>query len=127
MDLVEAAELVEKVGIVGNADRGGRRQITVISAERWAEAEAELDVELDPVLRRANLLVSGVDLVEARGKVLTIGDTQLTIGRECKPCRLMEDQHPGLEKALRPGWGGGAYATVLEPGTITVGDEVSLA
>ena len=70
--------------------------------------------------------MSGVDLVESRGKVLAIGPVRLTIGRECKPCRLMEDAHPGLEGALRADWGGGAYATVLAPGTIHVGDEVTL-
>jgi MOSC domain-containing protein YiiM len=127
MDGAESAELVVGTGIVGNADRGGRRQVTVISAERWRQAEAELGTDLDPELRRANLLVSGVDLVGARGKVLTIGEVRLSIGRECKPCRIMDDQHDGLQHALKADWGGGAYATVLEPGTIHVGDEVTLA
>jgi MOSC domain-containing protein YiiM len=127
MDRAESAELVVGEGIVGNADRGRRRQVTVLSAERWREAEAELGVDLDPELRRANLLVSGVDLDKARGKVLTVGQVRLEIGRECKPCRLMDDQHDGLQDALQAHWGGGAYATVLEPGTIHVGDEVTLA
>jgi len=122
-----SAELVVGTGIVGNADQGGRRQVTVLSTERWQQAEAELGTELDPALRRANLLVSGVDLVAARGKVLTVGGLRLQIGRECKPCRLMDDQHPGLMDALKADWGGGAYATVLDAGTIQVGDEVTLA
>jgi MOSC domain-containing protein YiiM len=126
MDGVSSAELVVGTGIVGNADRGGRRQVTVLSAERWHQAEAELGTDLDPELRRANLLVSGIDLVEARGKVLTVGDVRLAIGRECKPCRLMDDAHQGLQQALEADWGGGAYATVLDPGTIRIGDEVTL-
>jgi MOSC domain-containing protein YiiM len=126
MDAAESAELVVDGGIVGNADRARRRQVTVLSAERWRRAEADLGVDLDPELRRANLLVSGVDLVDARGKVLAIGEVRLTIGRECKPCRIMDDQHPGLQDALQADWGGGAYATVLDPGTIHVGDEVTL-
>jgi MOSC domain-containing protein YiiM len=125
MDTAESADLTE-AGLVGNADTARRRQVTVISAERWRQAEATLGVDLDPELRRANLLVSGVDLADTRGRVLTIGDVQLTIGRECKPCRLMDDQHPGLQDALQADWGGGAYATVLAPGTIHVGDEVTL-
>jgi MOSC domain-containing protein YiiM len=127
MDDVTSAELVVGTGIAGNADRGGRRQITVMSAERWHQAEVELGTDLDPDLRRANLLVTGVDLVASRGKVLTVGDTRLAIGRECKPCRLMDDQHPGLMAALKAEWGGGAYATVLDGGTIHVGDDVTLA
>jgi MOSC domain-containing protein YiiM len=122
---VDAAE-VDESGLVGNAERGNRRAITVISAERWRRAEADLEADLDPGLRRANLLVSGVDLVEARGRVLTVGAVQLTIGRECKPCRLMDDQHPGLKSALDADWGGGAYATVLTPGPLHVGDPVTL-
>jgi MOSC domain-containing protein YiiM len=38
----------------------------------------------------------------------------------------MDDQHPGLKAALDADWGGGAYATVLTPGPITVGDPVTL-
>lgn len=125
MRRVDEAELGRK-GLAGNAE-GGRRQITVLSADRWRQAEAELGVELDPELRRANLLVAGIDLVDARGRVLTVGDARLAIGRACKPCRLMNDQHPGLQAALRADWGGGAYATVLDAGTIRVGDEVTLA
>ena len=121
----ESAELVAK-GLVGNAEQGGRRPITVLSAERWHRAEADLGTELDPELRRANLLVSGVDLVGARGKVLQVGVARLKIGRECTPCRLMDDQHPGLKAALDADWGGGAYATVLTPGPIHVGDPVTL-
>jgi MOSC domain-containing protein YiiM len=125
MDAFETVE-VDAKGLVGNADRGGRRAITVLSAERWRQAEADLGVELDPSTRRANLLVSGVDLVESRGKELTVGGVRLKIGRECKPCRIMDEAHPGLQDALKADWGGGAYATVLDPGTIAVGDEVTL-
>ncbi|HYF46222.1 MAG TPA: MOSC domain-containing protein [Acidimicrobiales bacterium] len=126
MTPVDAAELGPK-GLLGNAEQGRRNPLTVLSAERWHRAEAELGTELDPELRRANLLVSGIDLVDARGEVLTIGRAQLTIGRECTPCRLMDDQHPGLMDALRADWGGGAYATVLTPGPIQVGDPVALS
>jgi MOSC domain-containing protein YiiM len=127
MDAADSAELVADRGIVGNADQGGRRQVTVLSAERWRRAEAALGTELDPALRRANLLVSGVDLVGSRDQVLTVGGLRLRIGGETRPCSLMDDAHEGLQDALDADWGGGAYAVVLDAGTITVGDEVTLA
>jgi MOSC domain-containing protein YiiM len=126
MDAVETAELVGR-GIVGNADQGGRRPVTIIAAERWHQAEAELGVELDPAMRRANLLVSGVDLVGSRKRVLTVGGVQLRIGGETRPCRLMDMAHLGLQNALDAEWGGGAYAKVLVPGPISIGDEVTFS
>ncbi len=127
MQAVESAELKADHGIVGNADVGGRRQVTIISAERWAAAEGDLEASLDPSLRRANLLLSGVDLVDSRDKVLTIGDCSLRLGGETRPCRLMDEQHPGLQDALDAGWGGGAYGVVVDAGTITIGDPVELS
>jgi len=126
MDPVAEAELVVGEGLVGNADQRRRTQVTVISAERWARAEAELGVTLDPSLRRANLLVSGVDLVGSRGRTLAVGGARLRLGRQCAPCRVMDEQHPGLQAALRDDGGGGVYATVVQGGPIAEGDEVTL-
>ena len=70
---VSEARLVAGKGIEGNADQGGRRQVTIIAAERWAELMADLDAATDPSARRANLLVSGIDLEETRGRLLRIG------------------------------------------------------
>ncbi len=126
MDAVDTAELQSGTGIIGNADQGGRRQVTILSAERWRRAEADLGVELDPSLRRANLLVSGIDLVGSRGRVLAIGGARLEIWGETRPCRVMDFAHSGLQAALDADWGGGAYAEVLDSGTVTVGAEVVL-
>ena len=38
MDRVEQAELVAGGGVRGSADRGGRRQISIISEEAWEAA-----------------------------------------------------------------------------------------
>src|SRR3712207_3995672 len=85
MKPVDEAEVDDK-GLVGNAERGGRRPLTVLTAEAWDRAEIELGTGLDPELRRANLLVSGVDLVDTRGRTLAVGEVRLKVGRECKPC-----------------------------------------
>jgi MOSC domain-containing protein YiiM len=124
MDPVDRADVDTERGIAGNADVGGRRTVTVIERERWDAVCAELGATLDPSLRRANVLVEGVVLEDSRGRLLGIGDVAIRIGGETKPCRLMDEQHPGLQDALGPHWGGGAYGTVERGGTIRVGDTV---
>lgn len=124
MDAVEAASLVEGHGIEGNANAGGRRAVTLIDQARWSDACRELGADIDPRLRRANLMVDGVDLEGTRGRVLCVGAARIRIGGETTPCRLMDEQHPGLQEALRPHWRGGAYGTVESGGTIRVDDPV---
>lgn len=129
MDPRERATLVAGRGLAGNANQGGRRQVTLIEEERWAEALRDLGTDLgtplDPSARRANLMVSGLSLKDSRGRVLRIGPTHLRIWSECPPCERMDEARPGLRQALRPDWRAGACAQVLEGGEIAVGDEVS--
>ena len=122
MDPVETAELVAGSGIAGNANQGGRRQVTLLSRERWAEVEADLGAAIDPATRRANFLVSGLDLEETTGREIRIGGCRLRILGETRPCDLMDRFHPGLQEALQAHWGGGAYAEVVEGGTISIQD-----
>ena len=124
MDPSTRATLKAGSGIVGNSNQGGHRQVTVISVESWRELTAELGAELDPSVRRANFLVSGVDLVDSRGRVLRIGACRLRIRGETRPCHLMEETHPGLEEAMKPGWRGGVYGEVLNDAEVAVEDEV---
>jgi MOSC domain-containing protein YiiM len=121
---VEIAELEVERGIRGNANRGGKRQVTIISKQRWAELMDTLGADLPPSARRANLMVSGIDLVDSRGRVLRVGDTRLKINGETRPCEQMEDAYAGLQDLMRERWGGGAFAEVLDGGQIHVGDRV---
>lgn len=125
MDPRETATLVAGKGLAGNANQGGRRQVTLIAEESWASATAELGRPLSPATRRANLLLAGLDLENTRGRILRIGTTRLRIWSECTPCYQMDEAWPGLEDALRPHWRAGACAQVLEGGEIRVGDEVA--
>jgi MOSC domain-containing protein YiiM len=124
MDRAERAALVAGRGLVGNADQGRRRQVTILEAERWTEATAELGATLDPAARRANLLVADLRLAGTRGRVLAIGPCRLRILGETRPCERMDEALPGLRKAMDPDWRGGAFAEVLEGGEIAVGDAV---
>jgi MOSC domain-containing protein YiiM len=125
MDPQETATLRAGKGLVGNANQGGRRQVILLAEEGWADATAELGMPLDPGTRRANLLLSGIDLEKTRGGILRVGSCRLRIFTECTPCERMDEAHSGLKAALRPHWRGGACAEVLEGGEIRVGDGVA--
>jgi MOSC domain-containing protein YiiM len=124
MDPVDSATLEADRGVRGNANVGGRRQVTIISRERWSELMAALGASLPPSARRANLMVSGIDLEQSRGRILRIGATRLRINGETRPCERMEEAHAGLEALMRDRWGGGTFAEVLDGGEIRVGDAV---
>ncbi|MGV3707760.1 MAG: MOSC domain-containing protein [Gemmatimonas sp.] len=125
MDAVAHAAVKSNRGIVGNANQGGRRQVTILERERWDDHLAALEATLDPSRRRANILVSGISLRDSRNKVLQIGAVRFRIAGETKPCEKMDETLPGLQAVMRPDWGGGAFAIVLDDGEISVGDSVS--
>jgi MOSC domain-containing protein YiiM len=122
MDPVMFAEAVPGRGLAGNANQGGKRQVTLIDESRWKEACAELGVDVDPSARRANVMLRGIDLEGMRGRTLRIGQMRVRIYNETRPCEQMEDAEPGLRVALQPRWRAGAYGEVVEGGVITVGD-----
>jgi len=124
MDPVDKARVIAGKGIVGNANQGGKRQVTILSAKHWQQVTAFLDHTPDPRERRANLLVSDIDFTDARGKILKIGNVRVRIYGETRPCEQMEKAAPGLKAAMQVPFGGGAFAEVLDDGEIAVGDPV---
>ena len=124
MEPAEELEIVAGKGVVGNKEQ--QRHVTLIAAERWAELMRELDADVDPGARRANVLISGIDLNESEGRTVRIGDVTLTIRGHTKPCGQMDDALPGLQEAMKTRWGGGAWADAVTGGTIRVGDDVQL-
>ena len=124
MDAAVRATLVSGRGIAGNADQGGRRQVTLIDLERWRELMDRLGADLETGARRANLVIDSLDLFDSRGKTLRIGSARLHVLGETRPCERMEETFPGLRAAMRERWGGGAYAEVIEGADISVGDAV---
>jgi MOSC domain-containing protein YiiM len=125
MDRLDEGELIEGEGLAGSVGRSRRRQVTIISSESWAEATATIGADVPPEARRANLMVSGLDLEGTRGRVLRVGATRLEIGGETTPCERMEEAAAGLQAALAPKWRAGAFAQVIEGGVIRVGDAVA--
>ena len=121
MDTVERAEMIAGQGLVGNANQGGRRQITVIDAAVWERVMRKLGAIVDPSARRANIMVRGVDLANSRGRILQLGECRVRIFNETKPCERMDEVLPGLKAALYANWGGGAFGQVINGGTVWVG------
>lgn len=125
MDPAAEATLVAGRGIVGNADQGRFRQVTLIEREVWDRLMERLGGTIDPSARRANLMVSGVSLEDTRDRVLRIGECRVRVRGHTRPCERMDEALDGLRSAMQAGWGGGAFGEVLDDGMIRVGDPVS--
>jgi MOSC domain-containing protein YiiM len=122
MDRVDEVQLIEGRGLAGNADQGGWRQVTVFAEEAWRDATSELGTDVDPSLRRANVMVRGVDLENSRGRQLHLGDCVINIRGENPPCGLMRE----MQQPLRPHWRAGVFGDIVQGGTIRVGDAVTM-
>lgn len=129
VETLEAVSVTRESGLQG--DSRGRfrdRAVTVVAEESWRDAvmAAGLPADAGWTLRRANLLTRGVQLPRAPGGVIRVGDVLLETTGETRPCNRMDEQHPGLRKALSPDWRGGVTCRVLKPGFIRVNDPVQV-
>ncbi|MDH3270924.1 MAG: MOSC domain-containing protein [Gemmatimonadota bacterium] len=126
MDAAQRLRLVEGKGIEGDANFGrSKRQVTVIEKEVFDRIAVGLP-GVEPSMRRANVMVSGLGLKQSRGRVLRLGDVRIELFGETRPCERMDAQVQGLTSALDPDWNGGVYGVVLDDGEVAVGDEVRL-
>ena len=108
---------------VGDDYRGltrNDRQVTVMTEENWNVVCEELDRKLHWTTRRANILISGVDLENTTGKLLKIGNFFLEITGELAPCYRMDEELNGLKKALTPNWRGGVTCKILKEGIVVI-------
>jgi MOSC domain-containing protein YiiM len=137
METVERVTVNQHEGVHGDfrgAMRPGkfpRRQVSLIEAESWAAAMAELGRSGDDLVpwyqRRANLLIEDLRLPRSRGTIVAIGATlRIEITCECDPCSRMEEIAPGLKAVLMPDWRGGFLGRVIADGEIALGDEIRI-
>ena len=125
MDPVGEVTLVTGKGLLGNADQGGRRQVTIMAREMWERVMKDVHGRLPASARRANILINGLDLARSRKRILLLGSCRVRVLGETKPCERMEEAHPGLQKAMAHDWAGGVFGEVLDDGVIRLGDVVS--
>jgi len=124
---VDSATAVVGTGLEGDhfKKKNGLRQVTIMAQEDWDSVCKDLGADLDPLLRRANIITRNIIIKNTVGQILQISDVTIQIEGETKPCRIMDESHPGLKEALSPNWRGGVYGKVITSGIIKVGDKVS--
>lgn len=122
----ERATAIANVGLEGDHARGGRRQVTVLAEEGWAAACREFGRKVNPSVRRANLLVCGIDLAERINSQLRIGEVVIEVLGECRPCELLDqDGNEGLCGSLRADHRAGVFGRIVQGGDLEVGMDVS--
>jgi MOSC domain-containing protein YiiM len=102
----------------------GKRQVTILAEEAFMEACKVLQKNIPWTTRRANLLISGIQLENSSGKHLQIGDAIIEVTGETDPCYRMDEQVQGLKEALEPNWRGGVTGKVVVEGHVKIGDAV---
>ena len=128
MRVVQTVEADIDEGLIGDRFQGGRgapRQVTLMQQEHL-EVVAKLlrKDSVDPSLTRRNILVSGINLTSLKGAEIQIGCAVLQVHSGCPPCGRMErNLGEGGYNAMRGH--GGIVATVIESGSISVGDRVT--
>ncbi len=119
---------VNAVGLEGDRFRGttkSRRQVTLIQFEHLPVIAACLHREsINPADLRRNIVVSGINLLALKNKTFQMGGSVLAYTGLCHPCSQMEQRlGEGGYNAMRGH--GGITASVIQPGTVSIGDEVS--
>lgn len=123
------AEAIPGKGLEGDRFNGtvsSSRQVTFIQAEHISAMASLLKREsLSPGLLRRNIVVEGINLLALKDKPFRIGTAVFEMTGLCHPCSKMEKAlgHGGYN-AMRGH--GGITARVVQPGTIQVGDSVSV-
>ena len=117
---VQTAEAITLKGLKGDVAFGkNRRQVLLI------EQEALDEFDLEPGIIRENGVTAGIVLAGLpKGSTVQLGSVVLEVTMDCDPCPFMETIREGLEKAMDGRRG--TLFRVLEGGTMTVGDPVSV-
>ena len=125
---VESAKVEVGTGLEGDhhatSGQNSQRQVTFIQAEHLPViASLSGHESVAPALLRRNVVVSGINLLSLKKQRFAIGNAIFEGTGPCAPCSLMEQNlGEGGYQAMRGH--GGITTTVLQAGTIKIGDEV---
>jgi MOSC domain-containing protein YiiM len=127
MQEVPEARAVEKGGLIGDVKSSEARGVTFLSSKQWEQVQRDLGTPLPWHTRRANVLVETDGLAHLVGRTIEVGEVQVEIKAETRPCELMDTLHQGLRNALAPEMRGGVYGNVIRAGQFRIGDTVRVA
>lgn len=123
---VEEVSVGCDTGLVGDRYQGrsGKRQVTLVQKEHFAVVASCCNLKtLSPNELRRNLVVSGINLLALKNKVISVGNIKLEVTGLCHPCSRMEETlGAGGYNAMRGH--GGVTARILTDGDIKLGDRV---
>ena len=99
------------------------REISIVPYETLEICNSRLEVALDFLDLRRNLVIKDFDMELLEGKVFHIGEVHLKIVRTAPPCRYLsrlvgEDMMSGLKYI------GGYRATIVKSGLLCVGNQI---
>ncbi len=102
-------------------------EVTLVDADAIDRIRAERGIDLSDGRHRRNLVVRGIDVQDLLETTFEVGEATLRGTRPRPPCAHVEQlaDEDGLARALSDG-GGGICAAVVDPGTIAVGDGVTV-
>ena len=114
-------ELEAGAGVVGDHTHGGKRHVTLVFADDWAAACADLGRDVDPMERRGNVLLSGGGGAAWIGQTVQLGSVVIAVEKETAPCALMDTAAEGLKAALQPDCRAGVWGRVVQGGSLVPG------
>ena len=120
---VEEVEAIAGHGLVGDRKYGSRRQISLVSTEELDEAAARLGAEIPAGSTRRQITISDGRFDRSPGSRVRIGEVVVSVGGDCSPCDEMHESIGPGARAAMVGLGG-VIGTIVEGGTIRVGDAV---
>jgi MOSC domain-containing protein YiiM len=126
MTELQECHVVAGHGIDRENRKPGKREVTLLSSEAWADTCRDLGTDLPWHARRANFLIEGLDLGALLGRTISIGNVQVHIHGETKPCGIMDQTQDGLRLALVPECRGGVFGEVIIGGVVRVNDPIAV-
>ncbi|KYH27678.1 MOSC domain protein [Halalkalicoccus paucihalophilus] len=134
MESLESVEAVEG-GLEGDRYCTGKGyyspfdvcEVTLIEGEAIDDIVDEFDIDLSDGRHRRNVVTREVAVHDLLGATFSIGEATLRGTRPRPPCAHVEQVagEKGVARALK-NKRGGICATVLDPGSIGVGDEIEV-